>query len=164
MCKHQIFVSCTCLIYITKLGFFMHDNPCSSCTNLSNPTPKEINQIYYTIIRMNLFFKSLSIIPLKLYPFDTTSQHLLHNRHMGTLRKWIIHGTLLEIIIYSNQIDFLLRNYLEICIIIQLHWTTQTQYGKQHKFHSWNTLHCHWMALLQLYNTLTKNLQLDMLK
>jgi hypothetical protein len=70
---------------------------------------------------MNLSFKPLFIIPLKLHPFDTTYQHLLHNHHMGTLRKRIIHGTLLEIIMYSNQIDLLLRNYLEICIMIQLH-------------------------------------------
>jgi hypothetical protein len=164
LCKHQIFVFCTCFIYITKLGFSMPDNPCSSCTNLSNPTPKKISQIYYTVIKMNLSFKPLSIIPLKLHPFDTTSQHLLHNHHMGTLRKWIIHGTLLEIIMYSGQIYLLLRNYLEIFIIIQLHWTTQTQDGKQHKSHSWHTLHCHWMTLLQLYNILTINLQLDMLK
>ncbi len=164
LCKHQIFVSCTCLIYITKLGFFMLDNPCSSCTNLSNPTPKKVNQIYYTLIKMNLSFKPLSIINLKLHPFDTTFQHLLHNHHMGTLQKWIIHGTLLEIIMYSSQIHFLLMNYLEIFILIQLYWTTQTQDGKQNKSDCWHTLHCHWMTLLQLYNTLTINLQLDMLK
>jgi hypothetical protein len=142
----------------------MFDNHCWSCTNHSNPTPKKINQIYYTIIKMNLYFTPVSVVPLKLHPFDTTFQHLLHNHHMGTLQTWIIHGTLLEIIMYSSQIDLLLRTYLEICILIQLHWTTQTQDGKQHKSHSWHALHYHWMTLLQLYNTLTINLQVDMLK